>query len=209
MSRGSSGSLVISPVLERLSACKATRLLSPVRIPRCKITLRGIRPTPGRTPSKMPKCCVDALARSRLKLPQAPWALYVRLRKLAGAGAFSAVPRLGALPSSGPKLRAGPSQIRSPQTPHRHRIPRSHTRRRRRAGHKKTPCRSASVLTGLAASAASSCARRRRTRTSASCRQCGNQILGAPRHRRDVVSVAASARWRGGSRMSTQYFSVT
>jgi 3'-phosphoadenosine 5'-phosphosulfate (PAPS) 3'-phosphatase len=33
---------------------------------------------------------------------------------------------------------------------------------------------------------------------------CGNQILGAPRHRRDAVSVAASARWRGGSRMSTQ-----
>ena len=27
---------------------------------------------------------------------------------------------------------------------------------------------------------------------------CGNQISGAPRHRRDVVSVAASARWRGG-----------
>jgi len=25
---------------------------------------------------------------------------------------------------------------------------------------------------------------------------CGNQISGAPRHRRDVVSVAASARWR-------------
>ena len=27
----------------------------------------------------------------------------------------------------------------------------------------------------------------------------GNQISGAPRHRRDVVPVAASARWRGGS----------
>ena len=26
---------------------------------------------------------------------------------------------------------------------------------------------------------------------------CGNQISGAPRHRRDVVSVAVSARWRG------------
>ena len=58
----------------------------------------------------------------------------------------------------------------------------------------------------------------------------GNQISGAPRHGRDVVSVAASARWRGvfrpwtrrcrptspvtasvrwrgGSRRSTQYFS--
>ena len=33
----------------------------------------------------------------------------------------------------------------------------------------------------------------------------GNQISGAPRHRRDVVSVAASARWRGGSPRSTQY----
>ena len=32
---------------------------------------------------------------------------------------------------------------------------------------------------------------------------CGNQISGAPRHRRDVVSVAASARWRGVSRPST------
>ena len=30
-------------------------------------------------------------------------------------------------------------------------------------------------------------------------RLCGNQISGAPRHRRDVVSVAASARWRGNS----------
>ena len=28
-------------------------------------------------------------------------------------------------------------------------------------------------------------------------RLCGNQISGAPRHRRDVLSVAASARWRG------------
>ena len=27
---------------------------------------------------------------------------------------------------------------------------------------------------------------------------CGNQISGAPRHRRDVVSLATSARWRGG-----------
>ena len=27
---------------------------------------------------------------------------------------------------------------------------------------------------------------------------CGNQISGAPRHRRDVVPVAASARWRSG-----------
>ena len=33
---------------------------------------------------------------------------------------------------------------------------------------------------------------------------CGNQISGAPRHRRDVVSVAASARWRGGSTPSTR-----
>ena len=30
-------------------------------------------------------------------------------------------------------------------------------------------------------------------------RLCGNQISGAPHHRRDVVSVAASARWRGVS----------
>jgi ribosomal protein L34E len=29
---------------------------------------------------------------------------------------------------------------------------------------------------------------------------CGNQISGVPRHRRDVDSVAASARWRGVSR---------
>ena len=29
---------------------------------------------------------------------------------------------------------------------------------------------------------------------------CGNQISGAPRHRRDVFSVAAAARRRGGSR---------
>ena len=36
---------------------------------------------------------------------------------------------------------------------------------------------------------------------------CGNQISGAPRHRRDVVPVSASARWRGGSQRSTQYFS--
>ena len=36
---------------------------------------------------------------------------------------------------------------------------------------------------------------------------CGNQISGAPRHRRDAVPVTASARWRGGSRRSTQYFS--
>ena len=28
---------------------------------------------------------------------------------------------------------------------------------------------------------------------------CGNQISGAPRRRRDIVSVAASARWRGDS----------
>jgi len=28
---------------------------------------------------------------------------------------------------------------------------------------------------------------------------CGNQTSGAPRRRRDVVSVAASARWRGES----------
>ena len=27
---------------------------------------------------------------------------------------------------------------------------------------------------------------------------CGNQISGAPRHRRDVVPVTAAARWRGG-----------
>ena len=33
---------------------------------------------------------------------------------------------------------------------------------------------------------------------------CGNQISGAPRHRRDIVAVAASARWRGGTRRSTQ-----
>ena len=34
----------------------------------------------------------------------------------------------------------------------------------------------------------------------------GNQISGAPRHRREVVAVTASARWRGGSRRSKQYF---
>ena len=33
---------------------------------------------------------------------------------------------------------------------------------------------------------------------------CGNQISGAPRHRRDVASVAASARWRGVFRPSTR-----
>ena len=33
---------------------------------------------------------------------------------------------------------------------------------------------------------------------------CGNQISGAPRRRRDIVSVAASARWRGVSRPSTR-----
>ena len=32
----------------------------------------------------------------------------------------------------------------------------------------------------------------------------GNQISGAPRHRRDAVSVAASARWRGVFRPSTR-----
>ena len=31
-------------------------------------------------------------------------------------------------------------------------------------------------------------------------RLCGNQISGAPRHRRNVVSVAASARWRRARR---------
>ena len=35
-------------------------------------------------------------------------------------------------------------------------------------------------------------------------RLCGNQISGAPSHRRDVVFVAASARWRGDSTPSTQ-----
>ena len=34
---------------------------------------------------------------------------------------------------------------------------------------------------------------------------CGNQISGAPRHRRDAVSVAASPRWRSGSRRSRKY----
>ena len=33
---------------------------------------------------------------------------------------------------------------------------------------------------------------------------CGNQISRPPRHRRDVVSVAASARWRGDSTPSTR-----
>ena len=33
---------------------------------------------------------------------------------------------------------------------------------------------------------------------------CGNQISGAPRHRRDAASVAASARWRGDSTPSTR-----
>ena len=35
---------------------------------------------------------------------------------------------------------------------------------------------------------------------------CGTQISGAPRHRRDVGPVTASARWRGRPRRSTQYF---
>ena len=35
-------------------------------------------------------------------------------------------------------------------------------------------------------------------------RLCGNQTSGAPRHRRDVVSVAAPARWRGDSTPSTR-----
>ena len=34
---------------------------------------------------------------------------------------------------------------------------------------------------------------------------CGNQISAAPRHRRDVASVAASARWRRDSRRSKRY----
>ena len=34
--------------------------------------------------------------------------------------------------------------------------------------------------------------------------RCVNRISGAPRHRHDVVSVAASARWRGVSRPSTR-----
>ena len=34
-----------------------------------------------------------------------------------------------------------------------------------------------------------------------------NQISGAPRHRRDVVPMTASGRWRGGVRRSPQYFS--
>ena len=33
---------------------------------------------------------------------------------------------------------------------------------------------------------------------------CGNQILDAPRHRRDVVPVTASVRWRGASTPSTR-----
>ena len=37
----------------------------------------------------------------------------------------------------------------------------------------------------------------------------GNEIPGAPRHRRDVVPVTASARWRGCSRRSTQYLKPT
>ena len=36
------------------------------------------------------------------------------------------------------------------------------------------------------------------------CDLCGNQIWGAPRHRRDVVPVTASARWRGDSTPSTR-----
>ena len=32
---------------------------------------------------------------------------------------------------------------------------------------------------------------------------CGNQTFGAPRHRRDVVSLVGSARWRGVSGSST------
>ena len=39
-------------------------------------------------------------------------------------------------------------------------------------------------------------------------RLCGNQISGAPRHRYDIVSATASARWRGGSRRSPQQFSL-
>ena len=31
---------------------------------------------------------------------------------------------------------------------------------------------------------------------------CGNQISGPPRHRRDIVPVTTSARWRGGSTSS-------
>ena len=34
---------------------------------------------------------------------------------------------------------------------------------------------------------------------------CGNQISGAPRHRRDIFSVAASARWHEVSRPSTRH----
>ena len=35
-------------------------------------------------------------------------------------------------------------------------------------------------------------------------RLCGNQISGGPRHRRDVLAVTASARWRVGSTPSTR-----
>ena len=33
---------------------------------------------------------------------------------------------------------------------------------------------------------------------------CTNQISNAPRHRRDVVPVTVSARWRGGFTLSTR-----
>jgi hypothetical protein len=41
------------------------------------------------------------------------------------------------------------------------------------------------------------------------CGLCGNQISGAPRRRRDIVSVAASARWRGDSTPSTRRCPLT
>ena len=45
---------------------------------------------------------------------------------------------------------------------------------------------------------------RAKSRPSRSLELCGNQISDAPRPRRDIVPVAASARWRGGSRRSPQ-----
>ena len=44
-------------------------------------------------------------------------------------------------------------------------------------------------------------------RPTPSTRCCLLDGVAIPRHRRDLVPVAASARWRGGSRRSTQYFS--
>ena len=69
-------------------------------------------------------------------------------------------------------------------------------------------CRMASTKSSASASNAEKRSRKVRSfpagssLSSGSQNLCGNQISGAPRHRRDAVSVAASARWRGAPQRS-------